>query len=196
VIDSGYEGAQGLSSYESLFDDSKVPLEVAPNNGTEGTGTFRLRLVNRLLMSDDFYSEEQINEMLTGTEEYRDDIILALELLTIRHPRMALFVVGRTLEDTLMKYFRKKRFKGTPAIKKNKMDFDSVIRFLGNNKGVLTQSTTEKMLSLKWDRNVGGHPASDVEIQQLQATSKQMFEMGVLLVKGVIKLINKTATRI
>lgn len=95
-----------------------------------------------------------------------------------------------------MKYFCTRRFKGLPASKKKKMDFDTVIKFLGYNKSILTPSTTEKMLSLKWDRNVGGHPASEVEIEQLHATAKQMVEVGVVLVKGVLKLINKTATQI
>lgn len=188
--------SQTLTSYEALFAEPAAPLKEPPESRHGGAGTLRLRLIDRLQNGQDLYSEDQIRAMLTGLESYRDDIILALELLTIGHPRMALFVLGRTLEDALMKFFRQRRFKGTPAAKKSKMDLDSVIKFLGYNKGILTPSTTEKMLSLKWDRNVGGHPASEVEIEQLHATSRQMFEMGVVLVKGVLKLINKTATRI
>lgn len=182
-----------LTSFQSLFAEPR-PSPVSNSSGQRKT--FRVQLADRLISSSDVYTDDQIAAFLTGIDPYRDDVILALELFALGHSRMAMFVIGRTLEDALMLYFLRKRFRGTPVEKKKKMDFDSVIKFLGYNKHILTPSTTEKMLSLKWDRNVGGHPAGEVEIEQLNATSRQMFEMGVFLIKGVLKLINKTASKI
>lgn len=150
------------------------------------SASVRSRLLRRI-SEYDLYSDEQMQSFVDGCGVYQEDVILALEMFMIGQPRLAIFVIGRALESALRSYFKRRPFKGYTAKKKEELTFHGTIDALQKKK-VLTAGTAQKMFSLKWDRNYGGHPSTQAEIKQLLQSSSQMFELGVLLIKDVLRL--------
>jgi hypothetical protein len=127
-------------------------------------------------------------------EPYVKEITDAVNIFEIGCPRESIGAIGRVLEtsidDFLIEANRKRRIALSEARRKS-MDFHNKIGFLasprypgGRRKPlVITPSEQSKMLSVKWDRNIGDHPADDAEIQQLIKDSRAILELGINMIR-------------
>ena len=129
-------------------------------------------------------------------EPYVSEIIGAINIFEIGYPREAIGAIGRVLEtsigDFLIEANRKNKIPLSQR-RRDSMDFDTKIKFLASNRNqgrrkpvVITAGEEYKMLSVKWDRNIGDHPASDSEIQQLIKDSRAILELGINMI-GLMK---------
>jgi len=129
-------------------------------------------------------------------ESYVKEITDAVNIFEIGCPREAIGAIGRVLEtaidDFLIEANRQHKIALSERRRKS-MDFDTKIRFLASNRNqgrrkpiVITPNEESKMLSVKWDRNIGDHPAGDAEVQQLVQDSRAILELGISKV-GLMK---------
>jgi len=130
-------------------------------------------------------------------EPYVSEIEASITIFEIGYPREAIGTVGRALETAIDDFLieANKRHKIALCQRKRKsMDFDTKIRFLASDSGshgrkktaVITHSEEAKMLSVKWDRNIGDHPAGDAEIKQLIQDARAILELGINMI-GLMK---------
>ena len=124
---------------------------------------------------------------------YSKEITDAVNIFEIGCHRESIGAIGRVLEasiddflieaNTEHKIFLSER-------RRKSMDFDTKIRFLASNRNqrrrkpvVITASDESKMLSVKWDRNIGDHPANEAEVQQLITDSRAILELGINMIR-------------
>ncbi len=130
-------------------------------------------------------------------EQYFNEIEAAITIFEIGYPREAIGAIGRVLETAIDHFLigANKRHKIALSERRRKsMDFDTKIRYLASNSGaggkrkteVITHSEEAKMLSVKWDRNIGDHPADDAEINQLIQDARAVLELGINMI-GLMK---------
>jgi len=128
-------------------------------------------------------------------EPYVKEIIDAVNIFEIGCPRESIGAVGRILEtsidDFLIEANKQHKIALSEARRKS-MDFHNKIGFLATPKYpggqrrkpiVISQSEQSKMLSVKWDRNIGDHPANDAEVQQLIKDSRLILELGINMIR-------------
>lgn len=127
-------------------------------------------------------------------EPYVKEITDAVNIFEIGCPRDAIGAIGRVLETAIDDFLIEANRRHKISLSKNRresMDFDTKIRFLASNSGlggrrkpvIITASEESKMLSVKWDRNIGDHPANDPEIQQLIQDSRAILELGINMIR-------------
>ena len=129
-------------------------------------------------------------------EPYVKEITDAVNIFEIGCPREAIGAIGRVLETAIDDFLIEANGRHKIALserRRKSMDFDTKIKFLASNRNqgrrkpvVITASEESKMLSVKWDRNIGDHPADDAEIQQLIQDSRAILELGISKV-GLMK---------
>ena len=129
-------------------------------------------------------------------EPYVKEITDAVNIFEIGCPREAIAAIGRVLETAIDNYLLEANRQRKIALserRRKSMDFDTKIRFLAsaNNQGrrklvVITPNEESKMLSVKWDRNIGDHPAGDAEIRQVVQDSRAILELGINMI-GLMK---------
>lgn len=130
-------------------------------------------------------------------EPYVSEIEAAITILEIGYPREAIGAIGRVLETAIHNFLVEANKRHRIALSERRretMDFDTKIRFLASDSRpggkkrtpVITHSEEAKMLSVKWDRNIGDHPADDVEIRQLIQDSRAILELGINMI-GLMK---------
>jgi hypothetical protein len=133
-------------------------------------------------------------EAFMGLEPYTKEIWDAVKIFEIGCPREAIGAIGRVLETSIDNYLVKANKKHKIQLsetKRKSMTFDQKIRYLasgngghGRKKQVLIKPNEEsKMLSIKWDRNVGDHPASVDEINSMVRDSKALLELGINMIR-------------
>lgn len=121
---------------------------------------------------------------------YVNEITDAVNIFEIGCPREAIGAIGRVLETAINDFLIEANRTHKIAVsekRRKSMDFHNKIGFLAANKHlggrskpvVITQGEKSKMLSIKWDRNIGDHPAEDAEIQQLIQDSRAILELGI-----------------
>jgi len=128
-------------------------------------------------------------------EPYVKEITDAVNIFEIGCPRESIGAIGRVLETSIDDFLIEANSRHKIAlseVRRKSMDFDNKIGFLAARKCpgglrnkliVITQSEKSKMLSVKWDRNIGDHPASEAEIQQLIQDSRAILELGVNMIR-------------
>lgn len=157
-----------------------------PSTGVDAS-TFRMGVMEKVSNTKPIFTDAEIELMLDGAGEYRDELVQAIEVLYLGQLRTAVFLVGRTLETVTRKRFQKRRI---PGLKrkgdkgKDKMKWDVILNQL-LAKGLIDKSTHDRMSMVKSDRNVGGHPAAPEAVDQLEAYSRQTIETGVKLIKDM-----------
>jgi len=130
-------------------------------------------------------------------EPYVNEIEAAITIFEIGYPREAIGAIGRVLEtanDNFLIEANKRHKIALCERKRKSMDFDTKIRFLASDSGsrgrkktaVITHSEEAKMLSVKWDRNIGDHPANDADIKQLIQDARAVLELGINMI-GLMK---------
>lgn len=139
-------------------------------------------------------SDSRIDEATyDNLEPYVKEITDAVNIFEIGCPREAIAAIGRVLETAIDNYLLEANRQCKIALserRRKSMDFDTKIRFLAsaNNQGrrklvVITPNEESKMLSVKWDRNIGDHPARAAEIQQLVQDSRAILELGINMIR-------------
>lgn len=124
---------------------------------------------------------------------YVTEIIDAVNIFEIGCPREAIGTIGRVLETAIDDFLieaNKKHKIALSETKRKSMDFHNKIGFLASKKYstgkrkpiIITQGEDAKMLSIKWDRNIGDHPANESELQQLIHDSRAMLELGISMI--------------
>jgi len=126
-------------------------------------------------------------------EPYATEITDSVNIFEIGCPREAIGAIGRVLEAAIDDFLEEANNKHKIAIsrqRRNGMNFDSKIHFLRSDKNRtrkkprnVTASEESKMLSVKWDRNIGDHPSTDEEIKQLIKDSRAILELGINMVR-------------
>ena len=130
-------------------------------------------------------------------EPYVREIADAVNIFEIGCPREAIGAIGRVLETAIDHFLIEANMQHKIALserRRKSMNFDTKIRFLASGRSsggrrkpvVITQSEESKMLSIKWDRNIGDHPADGAEIQQLVQDSRAILELGISMI-GLMK---------
>jgi hypothetical protein len=127
-------------------------------------------------------------------EPYVNEITAAVNIYEIGCPREAIGVIGRVLETSINNFLIEANRRHKIALceaKRKSMDFHARIGFLataknasgGKKKPVITQSEQSKMLSVKWDRNIGDHPSTEEEIRQMVRDSRAVFQIGISMIE-------------
>jgi len=122
-------------------------------------------------------------------EPYVKEITDAVNIFEIGCPREAIGAIGRVLETAIDHFLieanRQHKIPLSEERRKS-MNFDTKIRFLASARNqsrrkpvVISPSENSKMLSIKWDRNIGDHPAEEEEIEQMIQDSRAMLELGI-----------------
>lgn len=130
-------------------------------------------------------------------EPYVSEIEAAITIFEIGYPRDAIGTIGRALETAIDDYLIEANKKHKIALAEtkrksisfhNKIGFLAAARYSGGKKKpvIITQGEQSKMLSVKWDRNIGDHPADDAEIKQLIQDSRAILELGINMI-GLMK---------
>lgn len=138
--------------------------------------------------------EERINKAeYEELEPHVKEITDAAVILEVGCAREAVAAVGRILETAIDRFLieANRRHKIALAEERRKsMKFHNKIEFLAsdNYKGrkkprFIGESEKTKMLSVKWDRNIGDHPATEEEIDQMVRDSKEIFGIGISMIK-------------
>ena len=97
------------------------------------------------------------------------------------------------IEKVRLKGFDRKELKksnkinNTPA-EINKWSFDTKLQILRKN-GFLSQPQFSKMMSLKWDRNIFGHPSKSLETKQAMDDADAMIKIGINAIRLVERKI-------
>lgn len=128
-----------------------------------------------------------------GLQPYVKEIFDAVNIFEIGCPREAIGAIGRVVEtavdDFLILANRKRKIPLSDS-RRRSMTFDSKINFLASPRNqqrskprVITEGEKSKMLSVKWDRNIGDHPATEAEVDQLMRDSRAMLELGINMIR-------------
>jgi len=127
-------------------------------------------------------------------EPYVKEITDAVNIFEIGCPRESIGAIGRVLETTIRDYLIEANRKHKIALSESRrggMSFDNRIHFLASNSGlkgrkrqpIITPSEEAKMLSIKWDRNIGDHPADDEAIRKMVQDSRAILELGISMIR-------------
>lgn len=126
-------------------------------------------------------------------EPYIKEIRDAVNIFEIGCHRDAIGAIGRVLETAIDNFLIEANRKHKIAISKKRregMDFHTKINFLHSNNNAgrkkqrnISESEKSKMLSVKWDRNIGDHPADDEEIKQMIRDSRAILELGISMTR-------------
>jgi len=128
-------------------------------------------------------------------DPYVKEITDAVNIFEIGCPRESIGAIGRVLETSINDYLKianKKRKIKLSERKRKSMDFDTKIRYLASDNAIgtsrkkrkiITQSQESKMLSVKWDRNTGDHPANEGEIEEMIRDSRIILELGINMIR-------------
>lgn len=131
---------------------------------------------------------------LEDLEPYTSQIISAINIFEIGYPRDAVGTIGRVLETAIDDYLIEANRRHRIALsetRRNGMSFDGKIRFLASESGqsgrrrrrVITASQEAKMLSVKWDRNIADHPATDEEVREMVDHARPILEIGIGMIR-------------
>jgi len=134
------------------------------------------------------------NSTYADLSPYDKEISDAVNIFEIGCPREAIGAIGRVLETVINDYLEdanKRHRIHISKVRRDGMSFDNKINYLAsqNEKGgrkkqeIITESEKSKMLSVKWDRNVGDHPASGEEISKMIRTSRAILELGINMIR-------------
>ena len=147
----------------------------------------------------------KIEESIDKTEyedldEYVKEITDASVILEIGCPREAVGAIGRILETAIDHFLieaNRKHKIALSAERRSSMKFHNKIEFLAsdNYKGgkkprIIGEGEKSKMLSVKWDRNIGDHPATEEEIEQMIRDSREIFNIGISMVRLMKEKLN------
>ena len=127
-------------------------------------------------------------------EPYVTEITDAVNIFEIGCPRESIGAIGRVLETAIDDYLIEANQKHRIALSQHRrksMDFDTKINYLASDRNQrnirkrrdITPSEKAKMLSVKWDRNIGDHPATRDEVNQLIQDSRAILELGINMVR-------------
>jgi len=126
-------------------------------------------------------------------EQYVKEINDAVNIFEIGCPREAIGLIGRVLETSIYDYLIEANRKHKVALsgsRRKSMNFDTKINFLASDNNInrkkrrdISQSEKSKMLSIKWDRNIGDHPATTEEVNQLIQDSRAILELGINMIR-------------
>ena len=131
-------------------------------------------------------------------DPYVKEIDNCVNIFELGYPREAIGAIGRVLETSIDDFLLKASKLRKMAISKERIEqssfgFHNKIEFLASErnrnrkkKKNITQSEKSKMLSVKWDRNIGDHPASEEEVKQMIRDSRPILELGINMI-GVMK---------
>jgi hypothetical protein len=103
-----------------------------------------------------------------------------IDVYSIGYFDNSILVLGKIIEklitDLLFFYNKSKKIK----LSKNKIDsmtFQNKIEYLESKKKI-SRSDASKIKSIKWDRNIGGHPSDNEDIKKLTEDVESLIEIG------------------
>jgi len=126
-------------------------------------------------------------------KKIRENILKALDVYSIGHAEIAVFIVGKTLEMSVKDYLKTlcKMRKISYKIKEiDNWDFDTCINILKKHK-FLTPTQYSKIMSVKWDRNIFAHPSKIRDIKIALEDCDAITKIGVNSIHYIEKQIIK-----
>jgi len=167
-----------------LVSDDEINFFLRPRSREERETAKAIRVKADLRIDESMYED---------LDPYVHDITNAVRIYEIGCRMEAIGAIGRILEAAIDDYLieANKKHKIPLSKKRRKsMTFDDKINFLhsDNNAGrkkrrVITESQKAKMLSVKWDRNIGDHPAKEEDVDQLIKDSEAIFKLGINMIR-------------
>ena len=164
------------------FDGINFLLEPRSPAERETTRVIRDKIEKRI-------DKAEYEELKPHVKEITD----AAVILELGCAREAIGAIGRILETAIDRFLIEANRRHKIALsgeRRKNMKFHNKIEFLAsdNYKGkkkpkVTGESEKSKMLSVKWDRNIGDHPATEEEIDQMVRDSKEIFGIGISMIK-------------
>ena len=132
------------------------------------------------------------------TDKYTDKIIEeAFDIYSIGHFETALFLMGKCLDYLITKYLKlcaQKKIINYKVGTIQSWTFDTKINILKRH-NLVTENDYSKIMSIKWDRNISGHPSTVKELKKLRNDSEAMIRLSVNQIMEISKKINSKKTQ-
>ena len=126
----------------------------------------------------DFIPYKEINRI---NKKYWSNLREAKDIFSIGHSGTAVFLIGKTLENVIRDYLIKlnttKKIKYSSKEIRN-WDFESMINIIAKERKI-TPSRKSKILAVKWDRNIFGHPSQQKKIIEALKDSKSIIILRI-----------------
>lgn len=138
----------------------------------------------------EFFRKELSN--LKIDNKYKEGILEAIDIFEITYHRTAIMVLGRTLEESIDDYLNfanKKRKLRLSSINRDKKTFHEKIEYL-EKKNIIDKTEESLMKAVKWDRNIGSHPRTKKEIENMLKRVKNIFSVGLQSIEVIQEKIN------
>jgi len=105
----------------------------------------------------------------------------AFDVYSLGYSETSVFLMGKGLEYTITKYLKRSIIqKKIPYTYKEflKWTFHRKIGILKEEK-IISQNDYSKIMSIKWDRNISGHPSKKSEIKKLRDDADAMIKLSI-----------------
>lgn len=128
-----------------------------------------------------------------ATDSYTDKIVLeAFDIYSIGHFETAVFLMGKCLDYVITRYLklcvRSKLIPDKLSDIQN-WTFDTKINVMKKYK-LVSENEYSKIMAIKWDRNISGHPSNSKELAKLRNDSEAMIKLCVNQIIEISKKIN------
>lgn len=138
-----------------------------------------------------YYLPIKKNEFQFVSSSVKKDFKEFLALYSLGFIEQAAFVIYKSLERNVTLYLLFLKKKGKITYKKKEIlswDFENKINILRKEE-FLTPNQTNKILSIKWDRNVFGHPSNRFNLNQAKKDADALIRVGLNLIRFLEKRI-------
>ena len=209
-----YEIYPHLKLFVAIPEDIVIPLILGGKLAENNVGIILVSFdgINFLLEPRSAAERETIRTMRNKIEEridkteyedldpYVKEITDAAVILELGCTREAVGAIGRILETAIDHFLIEANRQHKIALcaeRRNSMKFHNKIEFLASDSSkrrkkprIIGEGEKSKMLSVKWDRNIGDHPATEEEIEQMIRDSKEIFNIGISMIRLMTETLN------
>ncbi len=133
------------------------------------------------------------NRKFKTPKKVRINIKEAFDVYSIGYLGTSVFIIGKTLEMVITDYLKelKKCKKINYTMNEiNSWNFDTKINILKKEK-LLAPNQYSKMMSVKWDRNIFGHPSKKTDLIEAKNDADAIIKIGVNMIQLIENRIYK-----
>lgn len=132
-----------------------------------------------------------------GEENYRL-VKEAFDIYSLGYFETSVFLMGKCLEKCITEFLRKNIEKGKIINTLEELDnwsFDTKINRLRKEK-LISDSDYSKIMSIKWDRNISGHPSEKEEIEKLRRDSSGIITLCINKIIDFSKKLKEVKSKV